>query len=145
MARWSAAFTDFGPPFNIGPVADAIESEADRLGWHEHDPLPPNSTRRRRRLDVWRDGARAVAEGFFRDSHVDANGVETVVHEYTVRATVDPVTLAMTECDATPGPLPYPECPGAAAERVAASWARPPRVCGPRSSPISPARRRART
>ena len=106
--------TDFGPPLHVGPVADEIESARDRLGWHEHDALPPNSTRRRRRLDVWREGDVAAAECFFRDSHVDANGIETVVHEYTVSATVDPTTLRIVECDAVPGPLPYPECPAAA-------------------------------
>ena len=63
---------------------------------------------------MWRNGDAAVAECFFRDSHVDANGIETVVHEYTVSATVDPATLRITECDAIPGPLPYPECPAAA-------------------------------
>jgi hypothetical protein len=109
-----SGMTAFGPPLHVGPVADEIESARDRLGWHEHDALPPNSTRRRRRLDVWRHGDSAAAECFFRDSHVDANGIETVVHEYTVSATVDLLTLRIAECDAIPGPLPYPECPVAA-------------------------------
>lgn len=109
-----SGMTEFGPPLHVGPVANEIESARDRLGWHEHDALPPNSTRRRRRLDVWREGDVGAAECFFRDSHVDANGIETIVHEYTVSATVDPATLRIAECDAIPGPLPYPECPAAA-------------------------------
>ena len=67
-----SGMTDFGPPLHVGPVADEIESARDRLGWHEHDALPPNSTRRRRRIDVWREGDVAAVECFFRDSHVDA-------------------------------------------------------------------------
>ena len=106
--------TDFGPPLQAGPVADEIESDGDPLGWHEHGALPPNSTRRRRRLDVWRDGDVGSVECFFRDTHVDVNGIETVVHEYTVNANVDPNALTIVECDALPGSLPYPECPAAA-------------------------------
>jgi hypothetical protein len=52
-------------------------------------------------------------ECFFRDSVADIDGVETVVHEYTVRGTVDPATSRFLSCDADAGPLPYPECPSA--------------------------------
>ena len=44
---------------------------------------------------------------------VPTDGAETVVHEYTVRATVDPATLRFLSCHADAGPLPYPECPSA--------------------------------
>jgi hypothetical protein len=110
-----SGFTEFGPPLRPGPPAVAVAPDDDLLGWHEHEALPPHSTRRRRRLDVWVDGGVGLAECFFRDSHVDASGFETVVHEYTVGATVDLETLRIVECDAVPGALPYPECPGAAA------------------------------
>ena len=46
---------------------------------------------------------------------MDESGLETVVHEYTVRGRVDTQTLRMVECDAIAGELPYLECPGAAA------------------------------
>jgi hypothetical protein len=52
-------------------------------------------------------------ECFFRDSFADADAVETVVHEYTLHATVDPATSRFVSCDADAGPLPYPECPSA--------------------------------
>ncbi len=111
-----SGFTESGPPFRIGPVASDVESDADPVGWHDHDPLPPHATRRRRRLDVWlEDRDVAAVECFFRDSHADESGLETVVHEYTVRGRVDTQTLRMVECDAFAGELPYLECPGAAA------------------------------
>jgi hypothetical protein len=111
-----AGYTDFGPPFRIGPPADDVEPVADALGWHEHDPPSAHATRRRRRIDVWLDDdGSAIVDCFFRDTYFDGSGAETVVHEYSVGATVDPHTLRVVNCRAVPGELPYPECPGAAA------------------------------
>ncbi|MGF7234353.1 MAG: DUF2889 domain-containing protein, partial [Frankia sp.] len=54
-----------------------------------------------------------AVDAFFRDSHVDGGGLETVVHEYSVAATIDPATMRFTDCQATIGVLPWQECPGA--------------------------------
>ncbi|ONH30910.1 hypothetical protein BL253_12060 [Pseudofrankia asymbiotica] len=97
-------------PAPFGPPVPPIEGD-DPRGWHEVAPLPAHGMRRRRRLDVWRDGAEARVECFFRDSHVDPDGVETAVHEYTVHATLDPATTTFTSCTAEFGALPWPECP----------------------------------
>ena len=110
-----AGYTDLGPPLHIGPEAPTLEPEDDPLGWHTTDPLPPNATRRRRRLDAWEEDGVGHLDCFFRDSHVDADGNETVVHEWRVAAQVDPATEEFVGCDAAMGPLPYPECPSAAA------------------------------
>jgi Protein of unknown function (DUF2889) len=107
--------TEQGPPLRHGPVASDLRAGDDALAWHEFEPLPPHATRRHRRLDVWHNGQIADVDCFFRDSYVDAHGVETVVHEYSVRATVDPVTSRFLSCEADAGPLPYPECPNARA------------------------------
>jgi hypothetical protein len=108
-----AGMTDLGPPLTIGPVAPSLKSDNDILAWHAFDPLPPYGTRRHRRLDVWANRRVVQVECFFRDSFADVDGVETVVHEYTVHGTVDPVTSRFLSCDADAGPLPYPECPSA--------------------------------
>jgi hypothetical protein len=110
-----------GPPLFPAPDAPAIDPDDDPLGWHEHDLLPPHSTRRRRRLDLWRDGGVVRVDCFFRDSHVDRVGRESVVHEYTVRGTIDPQTREVVTCEADWGELPFPECPAAvtSAARVA--------------------------
>jgi hypothetical protein len=66
--------------------------------------------RRFRRLDLGPD------EGFsahFRDSHVDGDGVETIVHEYTVAGSLDPSTRTITSIDASVQVLPWQECPRA--------------------------------
>jgi hypothetical protein len=49
----------------------------------------------------------------FRDTHVDPDGVETVLHEYSIEATVDE-ELRFTSIEAAPRVLPWIECPWAA-------------------------------
>src|SRR5205085_1512577 len=50
-----------------------------------------------------------------RDSHFDDDGMESVVHEYSLHATIDARTLEIIAAEATPRVLPYVECPTAAA------------------------------
>jgi Protein of unknown function (DUF2889) len=113
--------TEDGPPLHIGPDVDPLSLPGDPLAWHATTPLPVHSTRRSRRLDLWEDDGVVRLEAYFRDSHVDGDGRETVVHEYGVRGALDPVQEQFLWCHAVPGTLPYPECPGAAesAERLA--------------------------
>jgi hypothetical protein len=103
-------------PTPYGPAVGRLDGD-DPRGWHATAPLPAHAMRRRRRLDVWREpGEPGVrVECFFRDSHVDADGVETALHEYTVEATVDPATTTFLSCRADFGALPWVECPGALA------------------------------
>ena len=110
-----AGLTDQGPPLHGGPAATEVRAVDDALSWHEFDPLPPHATRRHRRLDVWPNGLTAEVDCFFRDGFAGADAVETVVHEYSVRGTVDPATSRFVTCTADAGPLPYPECPNALA------------------------------
>jgi hypothetical protein len=120
-AGWAAGGTllagldDFGPPFQAGPVAPRVSPKDDPLAWHEIEPLPLHGTRRARRLDLWREDGKTWADCFFRDSHVDGEGTETVVHEWGVRAELDPRTRTFVSSVTRAGPLPYPECPGAGA------------------------------
>jgi hypothetical protein len=102
-------------PVVTGPVAPALLRDDDPLAWHDVGPLPAHGMRRRRRLDLWRDSAELRLECFFRDSHFDATGLETVIHEYTIHATVDPDSMRFTSCEADVGALPWVECPAAAA------------------------------
>jgi hypothetical protein len=111
-----AGMAEHGRPTpHRGPLAPVVDPSDDPLGWHHMDRLPPHGMRRRRRLDVWSEDELAVVECFFRDSHVDAEGIETVLHEYTVHATVVPATMRFVSCEADVGALPFPECPNAAA------------------------------
>lgn len=115
------------PPVVAGPPAPPLRVPDDPAGWHETGPMAPHSTRRWRRIDVWTpdaDGAVAV-EAFFRDSHADGAGTETVVHEYLVTAELEPGSDVFRSCRAHIGVLPWVECPAAAAsaERLAGTAA----------------------
>jgi hypothetical protein len=100
------------PPVVTGPLAPQLGTD-DQLGWHETGPLPPHAMRRSRRMDVV-PGPLASIDVLYRDSHVDDDGAETIVHEYTVSAAVDTCDGVLVWCAATPRVLPWVECPAAA-------------------------------
>jgi hypothetical protein len=101
-----------------GPPAPPLASRGgDALAWHDMAPLPPDATRRRRRLDLLApdtDGIHAV-DAHFRDSHVDGSGNETVVHEYAVGGSVDARRRLIVDLWARALVLPWTECPAAVA------------------------------
>ena len=106
-------------PIAVGPEAPALDRPDDPIAWHDlPDPIPPHGMRRRRRIDVVppaspHEGLVAV-DAMFRDSYVTAGGVETVVHEYTFTADVDPVTRVVLRAEAIARALPFAQCPEAA-------------------------------
>jgi Protein of unknown function (DUF2889) len=97
----------------VRPPAPHLERVDDPLAWHTVEALPPFGSRRRRRIDVVA-GAPLSVDAMFRDSSADADGVEGVLHEYTVSAAIDPETLQVVGSGAVPRSLPYQECPEAA-------------------------------
>jgi hypothetical protein len=112
-----ANLEDGRPPVLLGPDAPDLRDTDDPLDWVAFDPLPAYSTRRIRRLDVWRtttsDGGVVRVDGFFRDTCTDGDANESVVHEYTVETVVDPDTMVITACTAEARVLPWVECPQA--------------------------------
>jgi hypothetical protein len=110
-----SGYSELGPPLHRGPQAPSFALSGDELAWHDVAVLRPHATRRARRLDIWEEGGRGWADAFFRDSHVNAEGVETITHEWTLRAELDLETRSFASGAARSGPLPYPECPGAGA------------------------------
>jgi hypothetical protein len=106
--------TDGMPPMTIGPPAPRLDRADDPDAWHEIAVPPPRTIRRRRRIDLTVREQLQV-DAMFRDSHFDDDRVESVVHEYALRAAVDAGTFVITAADATPHVLPYVECPSAAA------------------------------
>jgi Protein of unknown function (DUF2889) len=106
------------PPVVTGPDAPSLTTRGDPWAWHDMPgDLPARAMRRRRRIDVHPsiDGAPVVVDAMFRDSHVDDEGNETIVHEYTVLAHVDASDWRVIIAQATPHVLPWFECPEAAA------------------------------
>jgi hypothetical protein len=103
-------------PLVTGPVATRIVDPDDSIGWHEMSTLRANEMRRARRHDLWRDEDGTLrVDTFFRDSHMAPDGIESVVHEYTVAVSVDEARGVVLACEATPRVLPWFECPEAAA------------------------------
>lgn len=105
------------PPTVTGPVAPSLTGPDDPDAWHRTATLPPHGMRRARRIDVHPGyrAAPATVDAMFRDSYVLSDGTETVIHEYTLSAELDPRTGVVTTCAATPRVLPWTECPVAAA------------------------------
>ncbi len=105
-------------PVSTGPAAPRLERSDDPLAWHAMPPLPPHGMRRRRRLDVTGPGGPGEEYRFdvhFRDSHMDQNGAEWVVHEYAVSGAFDMVGGRVLDIGARAHVLPWMECPGAVA------------------------------
>jgi hypothetical protein len=102
-------------PVPVGPAAPVLERSDDPLGWHPIAPLTTGSMRRRRLIDVARAERGYDVSAMFRDSHVDPEGQETVLHEYELTMALDPGGERVLSCSASPRTLPWPECPAAAA------------------------------
>ena len=103
-------------PAPVGCDAPPVARADDPDAWHELPDLPPNAMRRLRRLDVMPptvEGDAASVDVFFRDTHVDGLGRETIVHEYSVTASVDVSTRIVIAIDAHADVLPWQECPQA--------------------------------
>lgn len=98
------------PPTVTGPRAPSLIRHEDPVAWHQLLPLPARGMRRWRCLDVWLEGPDIKAEAYFRDSHMDEDLVETVVHEYTVQVSIDPITRTVQTSDTTAHSLPWVEC-----------------------------------
>jgi Protein of unknown function (DUF2889) len=95
-------------------IAEPFVDETDRLAWHTRSALPLAAMRRHRRLDVTAGDVLEVSAMFF-DTHVDDDGVERTLHQYTLEAHVDRASHTVLDVTATPWVLPFAECPFAAA------------------------------
>jgi hypothetical protein len=100
-------------PVVTGPAAPPLATN-DPWAWHDVPPLPPHAMRRSRRIDV-HPGQDPVVDVLYRDSYVRPDGLETVIHEYTVTMEIDGERHLVRSCEATPRALPWVECPAAAA------------------------------
>jgi hypothetical protein len=107
---------DGGTVTPTGPQAPDLDHGDDTWAWHEVPALGCNGMRRRRRIDAYDVGAGRVGiDAMFRDTYVRNDGVETIIHEYTLDAVVDAETGVIVESRATPRVLPWQQCPGAVA------------------------------
>jgi Protein of unknown function (DUF2889) len=106
------------PFMGEGPPAPTLLRADDPLAWHTEAPLPVHAMRRRRRIDVLPPDGRGAplrADIYFRDSFIENDGTESVVHEYGVALTIDASEHRITSIVPTAHVLPSPECPAALA------------------------------
>jgi hypothetical protein len=99
------------PPVVTGPLAPPLVTTPSE--WHPLRDMGAHDMRRWRCLDVVPGASPdddVHIEAYFRDSHVDPAGVETVIHEYTVTASVDPRSATVVGSAATAHSLPWLEC-----------------------------------
>ena len=113
----TSSFEAGDPVIVTGPVAPDLDDLADPKAWHDMAPLPIHGMRRRRRLDVAaNDDAPTVSiDAMFRDTYMRSDSQETIIHEYTLTAAVDPDSGLILQSEAVPRVLPWQECPGAVA------------------------------
>jgi len=100
------------------PPAPVLDPADDAEGWHQLDPLPPTGMRRRRRMDVLApiaEGEPVIVDAMFRDELTEPGDRRTVLHEYSLLATVDPAARVVQSVSVTAHVLPAPECPAALA------------------------------
>lgn len=111
------SFETLGRSVVNGPDAPDIEDPDDPDGWHALSELPLHGMRRRRRIDVYDspDGTSIVVDAMFRDSYVRSDGIETIIHEYELNATVEEGSERIITSSARPRVLPSRDCPGAVA------------------------------
>jgi hypothetical protein len=104
-----------GVPLQPCPPAPSLVLADDPSGWHSLMPLAQGWMRRCRRIDISNgSGGDLLVDAMFRDTYGEPDGVEVVLHEYRLLASIDQATLAITSLSAEPHVLPYPECPLAA-------------------------------
>jgi hypothetical protein len=113
----TAIRTEGEVPVPMGPPAPSLETPGDPLAWHPMAALPAHGMRRCRRLDLVAPTGSSgwLVDAHFRDSHVDEEGCESVLHEYTVAGEIDPITGRVCSMTAQARVLPWMECPGAVA------------------------------
>jgi len=98
------------PPPAVTPPAPELLPEDDPRAWHTLGALPVFGMSRRRRVDAHRADDLVHVDAMFRDSFVDAMGQERVLHEFAVRAALDP-TGRLCSIEPQPRVAPHVECP----------------------------------
>jgi hypothetical protein len=102
-------------PFEADPPVAPPLVEADGQAWHEMGRPGARQSRRVRRMDVWGEDDLLLVDAMFRDTTMDPDLTERVVHEYSLTASLDRSTLTIVAIRADPRTLPFAsDCPAAA-------------------------------
>ena len=109
------------PVIVTGPPAPDLDHGDDPAAWHHVAVLPIHGMRRRRRIDVYpgESPSRVGIDAMFRDTYVRRDGVETIIHEYTLDAVVDTETGILVESRWHASSAPVAGMPGSRRQRRA--------------------------
>ncbi len=101
------------PEQNATRVPSLVHPD-DPAGWHQLVDRGGVNFRRARRIDVWREDGLIHIDSAFQDSSSAPDGGDRIaIHEYRLIATADAEARTLLSAHATPGTLPYAECPAA--------------------------------
>ena len=84
-------------------IAGDLSNPDDPWAWHELGRV----------VDVWRDADSIEVDAHYRDSVWGDHHTELSLHEYSLRATINPKSHALLSVAVMPRVLPFPECPSA--------------------------------
>ena len=82
----------------------------DAMAYHPMEPLGMLQMRRLRRIDLIPDAGGLRIDAHHRDSCVRSDGMEVIIHEYTLTGRVHPDTLVIEDLEAIGRVLPFPDC-----------------------------------
>lgn len=115
FAPGSSALNLDGPRAPTATAPD-LRNPEDPEGWHAFTVQEGSiGMRRARRIDLKLDDALSIDAAFQDSATTPGGGARAVVHEYRLRAKMDPKSLRLLSIEAEPRILPFPECPSATA------------------------------
>ena len=109
-----------------GPAAPALARPDDPRAWHDVPSPAAGTFRRVRRIDLTpgpadgpappdRDADHVAVDAMFRDTFVEPDGAQPVIHEYRLTGAIDVRSRTVVSLAAHAGVLPGPDCVHAAA------------------------------
>ena len=105
----TAVLAGHGPPLDHVPLAPALLND-DALALHDLGQVRPLNMRRLRRIDLIPQDDSVVIDAHHRDTFVEADGQETILHEYTLRGSLRRSDLEFLELESVARVLPFPDC-----------------------------------
>ena len=103
-----ALLAGHGPPLDHVPLAPTLMND-DALALHDVGHLEHMNMRRLRRIDLIPQDDSVMIDAHHRDTFVEGDGQETILHEYTLHGRLHRRDLAFLELESVELVLPFPD------------------------------------